>query len=167
MLIALVAAAVTATLVVTGPTASAAASHGDVAGTVTLTDARGERFDAAGAELVLACADTPDEPPTAASDEHGVFRFADLRPGDCSLTADLQGFGRVTTNLVVRAGEALHLEIHLEVIPVRSGVRVLAKSTGLRTPAGSIDRRTDPRLVRCVRAGVRRKCLTQPAPTGP
>jgi Carboxypeptidase regulatory-like domain len=167
MLIALVAAAVTASLVATEPTASAAGSHGDVAGTVTLTDAKGERFEAPGAEIVLACANTPDEPRTAASDQHGVFQFADLRPGDCSLTADLQGFGRVTTNLVVRAGEALHLEIHLDVIPVSSGVRVLAKSTGHRTPGGSIDHRTDARLVRCMRAGVRRKCLIQPAPTGP
>jgi hypothetical protein len=123
------AAVLTATIVAAEPTTTGAGSHGDVAGTVTLTDARGERFDAPGVELVLACATTPDEPRIAASDEHGVFQFAHLRPDRCSLSADLQGFGRVTTNLVLRAAETLHVEIHLDVTPIDSGVRVVAESS--------------------------------------
>src|SRR6185295_17116989 len=77
------AALLTATVVAAEPTTSGAGSHGAVAGTVTLTDTRGERFDAPGAELVLACGTTPDEPQAVASDDHGVFRFADVRPGRC------------------------------------------------------------------------------------
>ena len=123
------AALLTATVVAAEPTTSGAGSHGAVAGTVTLTDARGERFDAPGAALVLACGTTPDEPQAVASDDHGVFRFADVRPGRCVLSADLQGFATVTTAVVVRIAETVQVEIHLEASPVDSGVRVVAAST--------------------------------------
>lgn len=129
MLLALLAAAITATVVAAEPTTSGAGSHGAVAVTVLLTDARGERFEAPGVELRLSCATAPDEPRAGASDEHGVFQFADVRPDSCSLSAELQGFGRVTTNLVVGAAETLGVEIHLDVAPVSTGVRVVAEST--------------------------------------
>jgi hypothetical protein len=123
------AAVLTATVVTAEATTPSAGSHGAVAGAVTLTDARGETFEAPGVELVLACATTPDEPRTAASDEHGIFRFADVRAGRCALSADLQGFGKVTTDVVVGAAETLKVEIHLDVAPVAIGVRVVGEST--------------------------------------
>ena len=119
----------TATVVAAEPTTSSAGSHGAVSGTVALTDARGERFDAAGAELALACGTTPDEAKTAAADEHGFFDFADVKPGRCVLTADLQGFATATTEVAVRNGETVQVAIHLEASPVDSGVRVVAAST--------------------------------------
>jgi carboxypeptidase family protein len=128
MLLALV-TVLAATLVAAEPTTPGAGSHGVVVGTVTLTDARGETFDAPGVEVTLTCDATPDEPSVAASDEHGLFRFADVRPGRCSLTADLQGFATMTADVIVPAGETLRAEIHLEVTPVDSGVRVVAEST--------------------------------------
>jgi hypothetical protein len=129
MLLALVTAALTAMVVATEPATPGAGSHGAVAGTVTLTDARGETFEAPGVQLTLSCETTLDEPRAATSDEHGVFQFADVRPDGCSLSADLQGFGTVTTNLVVRAAETSRVEIHLDVAPVGTGVRVVAEST--------------------------------------
>jgi hypothetical protein len=123
------AAVLTATVVAAEPTTPGAGVHATVAGTVTLTDAHGEKFEASGVELVLACATTPAEPRTAASDEHGIFRFADVRAGRCALSADLQGFGKVTTDVVVAAADTLQVEIHLDVAPVDSGVRVVGEST--------------------------------------
>src|SRR5262249_11834608 len=123
------AAVLAATVVAAQPSAPRAGSHGTVAGTVTLTDARGEKFDAPGVQVSLACAGTTVEPLAAASDEHGGFRFADLRPGRCSLSADLQGFGRVTTNLSVHPAETLQVAIHLNVKLVDTGFLVVAKST--------------------------------------
>jgi Carboxypeptidase regulatory-like domain len=119
----------TATVVAAEPTTSSAGSHGAVSGTVALTDARGERFDAAGAELALACGTTPDEAKTAAADEHGVFDFADVKPGRCVLTADLQGFATATTEVAVRNGETVKVAIHLKASPVESGVRAVAAGT--------------------------------------
>ena len=124
------AAILTATVVVTAePTTAAAAVHAAVAGNVILTDARGEKFEAPGVELVLACAKAHEEPRTATSDRHGAFRFTDVGAGRCSLTADLQGFGTAITEVAVPAAETVQVEIHLEVAPVDSGVRVVGKST--------------------------------------
>ena len=119
----------TATVVAAEPTTSSAGSHGAVSGTVALTDARGERFEAAGAELALACGTTPDEAKTAAADEHGFFDFADVKPGRCVLTADLQGFATATTEVAVRNGETVKVAIHLKASPVESGVRAVAAGT--------------------------------------
>ena len=123
------AAVLAATVGAAEATTPGAGSHGAVAGAVSLTDGCGETFEAPGVELVLACAASPDEPRTAASDEHGVFRFADVRAGRCALSADLQGFGKVTTDVVVGDGETLQVEIHLEAAPVGTGVLVAAEST--------------------------------------
>jgi Carboxypeptidase regulatory-like domain len=128
MLLALV-TVLAATVVAAEPTTSGAGSHGVVVGTVTLTDAKGETFDAPGVELTLTCEATPGEPSVAASDGHGLVRFADVRPGRCSLTADLQGFATMTTDVLVPAGKTLQAEIHLEVTPVDSGVRAVSEST--------------------------------------
>jgi hypothetical protein len=116
----------TTTVLAMGPGTAAANPHGAVAGTVTLTDARGESFDAPGVELVLTCARTPDAPLSAASDEHGAFRFAEVRPGPCSLSAELQGFATATANVVVKAADTLAVEMHLDVAPVYAGSQVVA-----------------------------------------
>ena len=123
------AAILSAAVVAAVPTPAGAGTRATVAGTVTLTDARGEQFDAPGVELTLSCAQAPDDRETTASDEHGVFRFADVPPGKCSLTADLQGFANTTTSVSVRPGAQAQVKIHLELAPVDAGVQVLAKST--------------------------------------
>ncbi len=129
MLLAL-AAILTATVVAAEPTTSAAGGHGAVTGTVTLTDAVGETFEAPGVELTLTCAgDRGGSQAAASSDEHGVFRFADVRSGECSLSADLQGFQAVTTNLVLHAADTAHVEIHLDIAPVATGVQVAGTGT--------------------------------------
>jgi hypothetical protein len=115
------AAILTTTVLAVEPGTPAAHPHGAVAGTVTLTDARGERFEAPGVELVLTCEGTQDAPIAAASDEHGAFRFAEVRPGPCSLSAELQGFATATANVVVKAADTLAVEMHLDVAPVYAG----------------------------------------------
>jgi hypothetical protein len=123
------AALLVSTVVAAHPSASRSSSLAGVKGTVTLTDARGEKFDAPGVQLALACRGTGDEQRAATSDHLGVFRFADVLPGRCLLTADLQGFGKVTTILVVRPAETLHVAVHLDVEAVGSGPRVVGGST--------------------------------------
>lgn len=123
------AAILSAAVVAAVPVATDAGPRGTIAGTVTLTDARGERFGAPGVQLVLRCTGMPDESQSAASDEHGAFRFADVRPDRCSLSADLQGFANATTAVVVCAGEETQVDIHLELASIDAGIRVVAKST--------------------------------------
>jgi len=123
------AAVLIGSIVAAEPATPGGDSHSTVVGTVTLTDARGEAFDAPGVDLALACAPTPDEPQSAATNEHGVFRFADVRPGRCSLTAELQGFGTVTTTIIVPAAETLAVEIHLAVAPLEAGIGVVGQGT--------------------------------------
>ena len=120
------AAVLAATVVAAEPVTPGGGSHTAVTGSVTLTDARGERFDAPGVQLALTCPPTPDEPRNAATDEYGVFRFADVRPGSCSLTAELQGFGTVTTTVMVPPDKTVQVEIHLTVAPLEAGIRVVA-----------------------------------------
>ena len=124
------AAILTATVVAADPTTSVSGGHGAVAGTVTLTDAVGQTVEAPGVELTLTCAGGRGESQaTTASDEHGAFRFTDLRSGSCSLSANLQGFQTVTTTLVLRGADTPHVEIHLDVAPVDAGIRVVGAST--------------------------------------
>ena len=129
MLLMLAALFAAMTVVAADTSASPTGSHGAVNGTVTLTDARGEKFDAPGVQLALACPGTGDEQRAATSDDHGAFRFAEVLPGRCSLTADLQGFGRVTTNVVVHAADTLRVEVHLDVEAVGTGLKIVAGST--------------------------------------
>ena len=123
------AALLISTVVAVHTPASPATSLAAVKGTVTLTDARGEKFDAPGVQLELACRATGDDQRSATSDRHGIFQFADVAPGSCLLTADLQGFGKVTTKLVVRPAEAVDVAVRLDVEAVGSGPRVIAGST--------------------------------------
>ena len=86
------------------PVGSAAGSQGGVAGTLTLTDASGQRFDAPGVRLTLTCGATPDAARVATSDDHGTFRFQDVPTDRCAIGTDLQGFASATALAVVRAG---------------------------------------------------------------
>jgi hypothetical protein len=113
-------------LVAAEPAAPGGGSHAAVTGSVTLTDARGEGFNAPGVHLALTCAPAPGELRNAATDESGVFRFADVAPGSCSLTAELQGFGTVTTTVVVPPAKTVPVDIHLTVAPLEAGIRVVA-----------------------------------------
>jgi hypothetical protein len=139
----LLAALFAATVVAAEPPPADVHARAAIVGTVTLTDARGETFGAPGAQVALACPGAADNEREATSDEHGVFRFAGVRPGRCTLTADLQGFGRVTTDVAVRAAETVQVEIHLDVEAVGTGVRLVAGSrvgTRLTTHASRSER---------------------------
>lgn len=127
MLLAL-AALFTATVVATEPTPAAAGSQGAVAGTVTLTDARGETFGAPGVRLTLTCAATAGAARIATSDDSGAFRFSDVRPDHCSIEADLQGFANTTAVAVVPVGETVDVAIHLDIAPVSAGIEVVGES---------------------------------------
>jgi hypothetical protein len=117
-----------AMLVAAEPAGSAAGSHGAITGTVTLTDASGKRFDAPGVRLTLTCGATPDAAQVATSDDHGTFRFRDVRPDRCSIDTDLQGFASATALAVVRAGDTVDVAIHLDIAPVHIGITVVGGS---------------------------------------
>jgi hypothetical protein len=126
MLLTLV-AALTATVVAAAPVTADLHARATIVGTVTLTDARGETFDAPGVQLTLTCETQANAPQVATSDEHGAFRFADVPPDRCSIAADLPGFGGVTECAVVRAGETLPMTMHLDVAAIAADIRVVAK----------------------------------------
>jgi hypothetical protein len=118
------AALLTAMVVAAEPIGAGAGSHGTVAGTVTLTDASGQAFDAPGVRLTLTCAATPDATRVATSDDHGTFRFRDVPPDRCSIDAELQGFASTTALTAVSAGETVHVAMHLDTAPAGTGIRV-------------------------------------------
>jgi hypothetical protein len=124
----ILAAALTATVVAAEPVATEPHARAAIVGTVTLTDATGETFDAPGVQLTLTCETVANAPQVATSDEHGAFRFADVPPDRCSIAADLPGFGGVTECAVVRASETLPVTMHLDVAAVAAGIRVVVKA---------------------------------------
>jgi Carboxypeptidase regulatory-like domain len=134
-----VAAVLTAMVVAAEPTGTGAGSHGAVAGTVTLTDASGQAFDAPGVRLTLKCDATPDATRAAVSDDRGTFRFRDVLPDRCSIDADLEGFANKTALAVVRAGETADVAMHLDIAPMGTGLRVLGESARPRRTNGSTD----------------------------
>jgi hypothetical protein len=93
-----------------------------------LVDASGKAFDAPGVRLTLTCAGTPDAARLSTSDDHGTFRFRDVLPDRCSIDADLQGFANATALAVVRAGDTVHVAIHLDIASVRADIRVVGES---------------------------------------
>ena len=124
-------AALAATVVAAEPVTADLHARTAIVGTVTLTDARGETFDAPGVELTLPCDTIATAPQVATSDEHGTFRFADVPPDRCSVAADLPGFNGVTECAVVRAGETLPVTMHLNVAAVAAGIRIVAKGDSI------------------------------------
>jgi hypothetical protein len=97
-----------------------------LAGVVTLTDATGAILPAVGTQITLTCGTSA--PRIAVADSSGAFRFADVSRGHCSITTDLQGFAPITAVADVRSTETLTLPLHLEVVPVRSGLLVTGAS---------------------------------------
>ena len=120
-------AALTATVVAAEPVTADLHARPAIVGTVTLTDARGETFDAPGVQLTLTCETMANAPQVTTSDEHGAFRFADVPPDRCSIGADLPGFGGATEGAVLRAGETLPVTMHLDVAATAIGMGVVAK----------------------------------------
>jgi hypothetical protein len=123
----LILVALTVTVVAAEPVIADLHARPAIVGTVTLTDARGETFDAPGVQLTLTCETMADAPQVATSDEDGAFRFADVPPDRCSIAADLSGFGGATEGAVVRAGETLPVTMHLDVAATAVGMGVVAK----------------------------------------
>jgi hypothetical protein len=92
-----------------------------VAGSVSLTDADGATFAAAGVRLILKCASEP-LPRFEISDEAGAFRFERVPGIGCAISTDLQGFRSDTA--AVEPPHTTHLRFHLEVVPAAASVTV-------------------------------------------
>jgi hypothetical protein len=118
-----------ATVVVADP-GTVPGGHGAIAGTVTLTDASSTTYDAPGVRLTLTCGATPDDVRVATSDDRGTFRFHDVLPDRCSIDADLPGFANAAALAVVRAGDTVHVAVHLDIAPVGTGIRVVGPPPG-------------------------------------
>jgi hypothetical protein len=147
-----------ADLAVAQASEAAFASDAPVQGVVTLNDAEGGAFAAAGADVVLTCPSVP--PRVTVADAAGVFRFDGVRPSGCKISIDLQGLHTLTT-AVDNAGAAV-LRFTLESKPLVAGITVRApaappKCRGSKTsihrrpPVPSTPRNTESKCGRVVR----------------
>jgi hypothetical protein len=94
---------------------------GAVSGTVTLTAADGSTWAGDGARVALACgADMVTR--TEVADRHGAFRFLNVPAERCSIETDVQGFVAQRVTVVIAAEQAVAIELHLGVAPLRVGV---------------------------------------------
>ncbi len=100
-------------------------SSSAVAGHVSISGPDGQPILVPGVTLTLAC--DGREPITTTSNEQGEFAFADVRPGTCSLAADLQGFKSAETAIAVAPHETAAAELQLGLDTLREEVTVKAQ----------------------------------------
>ena len=96
-----------------------------VIGTVTLTAATGDTFAAQGARVVMAC-ESDRTLRTEVADDHGSFRFLNVPSDRCSIEADVQGFVAPPISVVAAADQVVTTDLHLGIVPLRTGVNVRA-----------------------------------------
>jgi Carboxypeptidase regulatory-like domain len=96
-----------------------------VAGSVTVTDAEGKSYPAAGVRLILKCWSEPF-PRTEISDAGGAFRFDSVPVGPCRIVTDLQGFRSATAE--IEADVATRLQFLLTIEPVFGGITVTGRA---------------------------------------
>lgn len=104
----------------------AAQSPGEIRGTITLITADGTLLAAAGAQVTLRCTNG-DIVKFGTADDDGVFRFGELPLDTCSVETELQGFESVTATVVIAAGAAAALALHLKPTPLRAGILVTGR----------------------------------------
>ena len=102
-----------------------------VAGTVSVPAPDGQPFVVPGVTLTLTCGAAA--PRIEVSNERGEFRFADVPAGECTLTAELQGFKSTTTNIVASAGETTTAAIQLGLETLHEEVTVHAQADAVQT----------------------------------
>jgi Carboxypeptidase regulatory-like domain len=102
-----------------------------VAGTVSVPAPDGQPFVVPGVTLTLSCGAAA--PRIEVSNERGEFRFADVPAGECTLTAELQGFKSTTTNIVASAGETATAAIQLGLETLHEEVTVHAEVDAVQT----------------------------------
>src|SRR6266851_3316278 len=105
-------------LTVDPSTAMASAGGGSIKGTVSATtsDANAHPTLLAGARLTLVNRDLPGQPPLkSVTDETGNFIFRDLPAATYLLSAEADGFPRLTKEINLASGAALNVEILLTV----------------------------------------------------
>ena len=98
-----------------------------IVGTVTLTAADGSTWAGDGARVVLAC-ETDSTTRTEVADDHGAFRFLNVPVDSCSIEADVQGFVAPPVTVVTADQQAVPIDLHLGIAPLRVGVNVLRRS---------------------------------------
>ena len=95
-----------------------------VVGAVTLTAGDGSTWAGDGVRVALVCGgDRTTRTETA--DQHGAFRFVEVLVGSCSIEAEVQGFAAQPITIVTAAGQAVEIELHLGIVPLRVGVNVV------------------------------------------
>src|SRR4051812_810572 len=106
---------------------------GDVTGTVT---------DPSGAVVpnaqVTIKNDNTGETHTTTSNSAGVYRFALLKPGAYTLTANATGFQAVTQRAIVAVGQATQLNLNMGVTGASQTVEVTAETPIIQTENGNI-----------------------------
>ena len=92
-----------------------ASGVGSIKGTVSATtsDAKARPTLLAGARLTLVNRDLPDKPVQSVTDETGSFVFNDLPAATYLLSAEADGFPRLTKEINLAAGATLNVEILL------------------------------------------------------
>jgi hypothetical protein len=103
--------------------ATAQTPTGIVSGTVSLPSPDGQPVVVPGVSLTLTCGS--EEPRSDVSNETGQFRFADVRAGDCSIVAELQGFKSAVQALVVKPVETADVFLRLDVDALHVEVSVI------------------------------------------
>ena len=107
---------------------------GSVHGTVSRPAADGSAMPLPGASVALKCEGEKVAQKTAVTDEQGQFRFDDLSPGKCTLTASAPGFRPGTQGIEVAGGKTLEVSVQLALEAVQSSVTVTASPpTGVDT----------------------------------
>jgi hypothetical protein len=108
------------------PPGSMQPSEAMLIGRVSLTAADGRIFLAPGSRLTLTCVTQP-APLIEMSDARGEFRFVHAGSDTCEIVAQLQGFRSASAAVVMREGGISHVEFHLELEPLFTGVTVTGR----------------------------------------
>jgi len=84
---------------------------------------------------------------TAVTDETGTFRLLLLPVGTYTVTVELQGFKRSTTDVTLAVGDRFRFDPKLEVGAIEESVKVIAESPLLQTQTSTMSTLTDARAM--------------------
>ena len=84
---------------------------------------------------------------TAVTDETGTYRLLLLPVGTYTVTVELQGFKRSTTEVTLAVGDRFRFDPKLEVGGIEESVKVIAESPLLQTQTSTMSTLTDARAM--------------------
>jgi Carboxypeptidase regulatory-like domain len=84
---------------------------------------------------------------TAVTDETGTYRLLLLPVGTYTVTVELQGFKKATTDVTLAVGDRFRFDPKLEVGGVEESVKVIAESPLLQTQTSTMSTLTDARAM--------------------